>query len=170
MPRFDPDFEGTRATTRVFDRCEAEVIVGEPVPFSYVRERDSAEIAGVRYPLTMAGVLDDVSNALTDQFKGEEVFPHQIFVHTDKAWRMAKQFLIAAYGFARNAEEDFNLQIASQKEAFIEGQDEEVTCGNLYTDCEGARLRVTLDIRIYTDPESGESTDQQQYRNWRPAS
>ena len=161
MPRFDVPMDQVRATTRIFDRGEYEIIVKNHQPFLRVRENNdgtTTDVAGVRYYLEMVGQVDAAGN-VDEEFKGEQVQSLSVYVHTEGGQRGAKRFLMAVLGF--DDEEAFNAEYAG-KDFSVDGEGDAITVGAVWEEPVGKRFRATLDSEIFNDEE------QQRFRNFRP--
>lgn len=165
MPRFTPDLTKARANVRIFDRGDYEIKVTKATPFINEGEDDKGNAktsAGCYYSLEMVGKLDESGNP-TEEFRGEFMFPQKCYVHTDKAWGMTKQFLMAALGYARDEEDKFDAEWASKADLSLDGDADEVVAGKSWEDPVGKHVRVTLDKRLY------QGNEQQDFRGWTPA-
>jgi hypothetical protein len=160
MPRFAPDMEGTRATTRIFERGEYEIELKKPTGRVYVKD-DGTEVANITYFATMIGKIK-ADGKLDDEFEGEDVSPIRMYAHTEGAFRMTKQFLMAAYGYNRDEEDVFNKEVGKEKDWTLDGEEDETIIGSGYSDVAGNRVRVTLDKEKY------EGREQQDFRAFFP--
>jgi hypothetical protein len=160
MPRFEPDASEVRATTRIFDRGEYELAVGDPYGFAYTREKDGKDIGGVRYALKMVGKVDS-KGKLNGEFEGEPVTPIRFYVHSAGAISMLKRFAMATLGYAQNpaSEEKFDKEVWKDVDLSVEGEGDEVSIGSFFETLTGQRVRITLDKRIWEDQP------QQDHRN-----
>lgn len=165
MPRFAPDPDEARATTRIFDRGEYELIVGKPYPFAYTRESDGKDIGGVRYALKMVGKVN-AKGKLDNEFEDEPVSPIRFYIHSTGAVSMFKRFAMAALGYDANpaTEEQFDLEVWHGADLSVEGEGDEVSGGSFFETLTGQRVRMTLDKRIWEDQP------QQDHRNAVPIS
>ncbi len=165
MPRFTPDPSEVRATTRIFERGEYEIAIGEAYPFAYTRESDGKDIGGVRYALKMIGKVNS-KGKLDGEFEGEAVTPIRFYIHTTGAISMLKRFAMAALGYDANpaTEETFNADVWNDADLSVEGEGDEVAGGSFFGSLSGQRVRMTLDQRIYEDQA------QQDHRNPVPIS
>lgn len=161
MPRFEPDMEKTRATTRIFENGEYEVEVGEPEGMLYVRD-DGREIAGVRYPLTMVGRMTADGNIEEEGDwgeAGEDVAPVRLYVHSEKAWPIAKSHVMAFMGYTREEEDVFNEEFVSEHTWHVDGDpesDEEPELGSAWEACEGQHVIFPLEEGMYEGTKTQE--------------
>lgn len=176
-PRFEPDLSKARASTRIFDRGEYEVQVtglgpvefgGENYIYSSERESGVVEVAGVRVELEMVGEIQ-ADSSLDREFEGEDVAPARFYVHTEGAWPFAKRFLMAAAGFSREEEDEFDEEWVPDNPIFIDGDVDEPDTQELGPGWEsivGQNVQVTLDKEMSDD---GERVFQS-HNAWQPVS
>lgn len=173
-PRFEPDLDKHRATTRVFERGEYIVELGEPQGVLYEkRDEDTGElistVAGVRYPLEMVGRLtpdDEIEEEGDWGEAGEDVAPFTCYVHTEGAMPFTKRFLMAAAGYTEEEEDDFNEGWFPNHDLTIDGDpesDADPDIGEGWESVEGAHVQVTLDKDEY------EGREQQTHSRFMPA-
>lgn len=168
MPKWEPDFESVRATTRIFDRGEYELVIARVTGFAYDRD-DGKHVVGVRLTPRVVGKINS-KGKLTDDFAGEETFPIKLYLHNEGARRMTKRILMALCGFSSNEEDAFN-QYYKKADFSIEEEETEdgyaVIPGAGWRALEGKHVRVTLDKDLY-EPDGGEPVEQQTFSNWTP--
>lgn len=165
-PRFEPDLTKARASIRVFDADDYEVVVGEPTGMLYERDDDGVVVVGVRFPLEMVGRIKP-DGSLDREFEGEQVSPARMYVHTDKAWPMTKRFVMAAAGFSLEEEDLFDEEWLSQYDPSIDGDpysEEDPELGDAWTELEGQHVQVSLGKDLY------EGRETQTHGGWQPAS
>jgi hypothetical protein len=164
-PSFTPDFADVKAGFRTLDRGEYELILGQPKGFSYVKD-DGTHVVGVRFPTNCAAqVMSDGS--LDDKYEGDSVSPIRLYLHTEGAFRMTKQFLLAACGYSISEEDAADEEFFSDADFSVDVDDEdeenhEVTLGAAWDGLKGNRVRVTADIQMYNDKPS------QNWQTWLP--
>lgn len=153
-PRFEPDMEKARASTRIFERGDYELKVEEPQPMLYKKDNGDV-VAGVRFPLTMVGRITADGNIEEEGDwgeAGEDVSPARYYVHTDAAWPMAKRFVMAAMGYSLDEEDEFNEEFVSEHSFAIDGDpdsEEEPELGSAWKQVEGQHVWMTLDKDTY---------------------
>lgn len=173
-PRFEPDMEKTRATLRIFPRGDYLVKITEAAPFMYVREKDKVVVAGMQYNLQMRGKMDANGN-VTDEFENEAVTPNKVYIHSEKAYGMAKQFVMIANGYSRDEEDKFNEEFVREHKWFFEGDEEaediEATLevGDAWKTPAGKLIIAHLDSRMYDPKDGSPPSEQQDFRGWMPA-
>lgn len=160
-PIFQPD-KNVRATTRIFERGEYEVEIAAVSGIGYTKDNGD-EVAGARYRLTMRGRLQN-DGSLDDEYAGEDVTPFRAYVHSEGAIPFTKRFLMAAMGYGRNDESDFDDEWWTEADLTIEFDEEDVTLGEGWEDPVGNVLRVTLDKEEY------EGQEQQTHATFAPVS
>ena len=165
-PNFTPDFADVKAGFRTLDRGEYELILGAPKGFAYTKD-DGTEVAGVRFPANVAAqVMSDGS--LDDKYEGDSVSPVRLYLHTEGAFRMTKQFLLAANGFEISQEDEADTEFFADADFSFEVDEDsdeerpEVTLGAAWEALKGNRVRVTADIQMYNDKPS------QNWQTWLP--
>lgn len=141
MPRFEPD-KDARVTARIFENGPYELEIKGHKPFSYVRDEDGKEIAGVDFYSVMCGKVK-ANGKLDSEFAGEDVSRNRLYVHTPGAWKMMKLWLLAASGFIPEDETEWAAGYEPD-DLVVNDEGEEITCGKAYADVVGNRLRVTL--------------------------
>lgn len=166
MPRFDPDFTKVDASIPIHDKGLYELKVTKVTPFAYIKEEDNAEVAGVRLSMEVVGVLDSKGKLNRDS-AGRQVVPQRLYVHTEKAWGMAKQTAMAIAGYARDDEDNANEKFFAKNEFFVDGLDDDVTCGSGWLTLDGRHVRVYLDKGM--DTYEGRTREVQNFQNWMPA-
>lgn len=172
MPRFTPDLDETRATTRVFDPCEAEMKITGVQGVLYMKEEDGDEwpVAGVRCQYEHVGRIQD-DGSLDTEHEGEDMAPDTHYIHSEGALPFTKRFLMAAYGFTREEEEEFD-DFLEERDFSLDGDpesDEDPEIGDGWKELEGLRVAADVDIRAVEDEETGEVTKYQDYTSYFPA-
>lgn len=168
MPRFEPDFENTSVLTPIYKRGEYELEIKTIKPFGYHAEardgKQERDVAGVTIFFKMVGPIDS-KGKVGDAHRGDDVTPHKLYLHTEGSYKNTLLFLMAALGYAKKEEPTFKAEwLAKNKgEVWVDGQDEDVTCGTAYKQVEGRRVRASLDVREYQGEE------QQDFKNFFPA-
>ena len=165
-PNFQPDFADIKAGFRTLDRGEYELLLGAPKGFAYTKD-DGTEVSGVRVPVNVVGqVMSDGS--IDDKYEGDSVSPIRLYLHTEGAFRMTKQFLLAANGYEISDEDtadseffkgaDFGFEVNEESE----DERPDVTLGAAWGLLKGNHVRVTADIQMYNDKPS------QNWQTWLP--
>ena len=165
-PNFQPDFADVKAGFRTLDRGEYELALGQPKGFAYTKD-DGTEVAGVRIPANVVGqVMADGS--MDDKYEGDAVAPIRLYLHTEGAFRMTKQFLLAANGYDISDEDTADSEFFSEADFSFEVDEEtdeerpNVDLGATWDALKGNRVRVTADIQMYNDRPS------QNWQTWLP--
>lgn len=149
MPIFKPDPSKVSASIEILEKDDYEFTIGEPRAF-FRKNRNQQDSYGIRFPLTVA----------EGRKKGTKIFI-SLYQQSEGAQSMAKQFMIAAYGFpsTREGEKAFDAQFAGSDWGF----DTDVgACGEAWKGPVGKRIIGSLDVGI---SETGEQ--QQQFKKWR---
>lgn len=138
--RFDPT--AVQATIEVLPKGEYEFVVGEPKSFKNTTKKGAnagKENFGVRYPVVVA----------EGESKGKRIFVN-LFMHSEGAQPIAKQFLMAAAGFQRNeaGEKAFNEAMAGKDWNY---NPENGTAGDAWHTIKGSRVRGALDVGLNPD-------------------
>jgi hypothetical protein len=163
MPRFEPDLTKARANIRIFDRGDYELKITKAEPFINENEETGKVSAGCRFNVEMVGKLDKDGN-VTDEFTGETVSQHRVYVHTEGGWGMAKQFILATLGYSRDEEDKADKEYFANADLSVDEDDEgNATGGNSWEDVVGKHVRATLDKRLY------QGNEQQDFKGWYPA-
>lgn len=163
MPRFDPDFVKTDAGIPTHPKGRYQLKVGTPKPFVQESRKGDKVISGVRYPLTVVGQYNSKGKLVREGFDGRACSPNTVWLHTDKAWGMGKQFIMAAAGFARDQEGEANEKFFSKHDFSFSGEiGEEATCGDGYRKIVDQLVDVNLDVS-----RDGEF-ENQDFRGWSP--
>lgn len=89
MPRFNPDPTKATAGMLILPKDSYTFELGEPKAFIFDKNPEKVSY-GIQYPLIVAS---------EGQFKGRTVM-HRLFLHSDAAAGMAKQFQMIAAGYA----------------------------------------------------------------------
>ena len=155
-PRFEFDPSTVVASIEVFPKQEYEFQVGEPKAFKRTaaegtdKEHDSY---GVRFPLVIK-MPDAYSNKRT-------VF--SIYLQSEGAQAMGKQFMMAVMGFGKSAEQE------KKYDAEVRGKDwgldfETGAVGDAWREHTGKRVIGGLDIT--KNNRTGDPM--QQFSSWRP--
>lgn len=165
-PIMQPDFSDVKAGFRTLDRGEYQLVLGKPKGFYYVKD-NGKEVGGVRVPVNVVGQIM-ADGSIDDQYEGDAVSPVRLYLHTEGAFRMTKQFLLAAAGYAIEDEDEADEEFFAVTDFSFDVDDEDdpenatVTLGDGWSGLEGNHVRVTADIDIY------EGNPQQNWRSWLP--
>ena len=154
MTRFAPDLAKVKAGTRLCEAGEWELTIGKPAAIYYVKEDTGKPVAGCRVRMSIVGqVMADGS--LNKEFEGDDVFPFRLYVHSDKAFSMTKQFLLAAFGYALDEEEQADKEVFAKGDFSVDvDDDDEGVLGKTWFKLEGCRIRMTGSTSIYNDRQS----------------
>ena len=111
-PVFTPDFASVEASIPIYEKGRYQLLITNRKPFAKQVEKDGniSDQSGVRYALEMVGQFDDDGELDTEK-KGKQVSSNTVWLHTEKAFGMGKQFLMAACGYARNQEQEANADL-----------------------------------------------------------
>ena len=154
MTRFAPDLAKVKAGLRTLSAGEWELIIGKPQPIYYVKEDTGKEVAGCRVSFTIEGEIK-ADGSLDEEFKGDGVFGIRLYVHSEKAFGMTKQFLLAAFGYSIDEEDQANEDIFADSDFSVDVDDDENgVLGEGWFALEGNRVRATASTSIYNDRES----------------
>lgn len=180
MPRFEPDFTKVRASIRIYERGDYLCRIGKARPFAYYKKDDvnprrQVMVAGMKYPLTMVGKLDEEGQP-TDEFRGEPITPMNLYLHSEAAYGMTKRFVMTAAGYDRDHENDFDEEWLPENDLSFEvdddvdeGEEFEVTVGDGWHTIEGNLIVLTLDKRMYKKTPDSPEQEQQDFKNMIPA-
>lgn len=151
MSRFAPDLTKVRAGFPTIESGEWEFIIGEAKGFHYVKDSGKA-VYGVRYPLEIAGPIDAEGNVGDDELSGERAAPFSLYLHSDKASGMVKQWLLAALGYSIEEEDEANEAVFGAHDwdwdIDEDDPDAEPVIGDGWTMPEGRRIRMTCSVDI----------------------
>lgn len=156
---YTPDLTKVQAGIPQLPKGDYEFSITEGKLFKRERTEDDNSVTklhGVQYNLV-------VTRSEDPQYMGKTI-PFQIYLHSDKAFSIVKQFLLAAYGFPLNEQDAFNKK--------FEGADWEVNpetdhVGDVWTGVVGGRIAATADLVPQKGPRAKEGQLNQQF-NWRP--
>jgi hypothetical protein len=154
MTRFQPDLGGVKAGMPVYDRGDYELKISAVKPIFYYNEEKGYDVAGAQVNLEMVGkMLADGSMDRTEE--GESVAPNRLYVHSQKAIPMVKQFFMAALGYPLEDEDKFNKEVAANLDISVTpGEEgEEATLGTGWARLTGQRILCTLDKRVHDGRE-----------------
>jgi hypothetical protein len=127
MTVFTPDFAAVDAGFPMYDKGMYRVkVTGRK---STVYERESNTSPGtmepksrIRYTLEMFGRHNGDDVVTTDEngkeIRGKPVQAMDVYLHSEGAWSMAKLFVMAGLGFAKNEENEFNEFFQANKDEF----------------------------------------------------
>jgi hypothetical protein len=166
MGKFSPDFAKAHAGIPIIeDGKQYEVVCSKVAAFHKVKD-DGSESAGVSMHLKCVGVVNaDGSLDETIELAGKPLSSPILWVHTDNAWGMTKQVMLAFAGYALNEENKANEEFFGQYQAFeiqTPPDVESATLGADWAVLEGKRARATLVGREWN------GRMQQDYKNWNP--
>jgi hypothetical protein len=156
MARFEPDIGNVAAATPIYEGLmELKVISAKG--FAYEND-EGDERAGVEYRFEVVGQRDPQTDELDRTDAGKPISSHRVWLHTDKAWPMAKSFVMAAMGFVRTAagEEEFNKKYATKKDWHVVGEGDDVEVGS------GWELPVGQIVLADCEPEDIDEDRQRQ--------
>ena len=158
MGRFNPDLANVRAGFRPLDSGEWELALGKPKPIFYFKEgedgKEGHDVAGALIPMSVVAQIKS-DGSLDDEFEGDGVAPMRLYIHTDKAFGMTKQFLLAALGFRIDEEDIANDEVFSVAEFDLNvDDDDEATLTDGWDLLESKRVRVTASTGIFNDRPS----------------
>jgi len=175
MPLFTPDFSSVDASIPIYEKGRYRVKVTKRTGVIRTSKADkdgnTHTSAGVRYNLEMVGQFDREGN-LTDDLAGKVVSPFTGYVHTDKAWGMCKQFLMAACGFKSNEEAKANAELFQVNDWTLDGEPGEAPENMILGDGWNLPLDrlvdVTLSKRTQKNDDTGDIYENQDYGSWAP--
>ena len=158
MGRFDPDLANVRAGFRPLDSGEWELTLGKPKVIFYFKEgedgKDGHDVAGALIPMLIVAQIKS-DGSLDDEFEGDGVAPMRLYVHTDKAFGMTKQFLLAALGFRIDEEDLANDEVFAKVSFGVDvDDDDQGVLGDGWHLLEGKRVRLTASTGLYNDRPS----------------
>lgn len=151
MPTFNFDPSSASATLEVLPKGDYEVIIGEPKPF--LREGEKGTNYGVYYSLKV----------LNGPHKDKTIVTN-LYMHTPGAGSYAKQFQMAALGYARNTASEREFDAIHAGDDWTFGVDPNVI-GDGWRALMGKRIVVSLDTQPNKD-RPDELT--QQFKGYRP--
>lgn len=155
---FDPT--KARASMEVFPKGEYEVVLGDAKGFIRQAGKDKHDSYGVRFNYKITGVPEGTST----EYIGK-TGTHSIYHHSKAAGGMAKQFLIAGYGYGKGNKEEqrFDKDFA---DADFNVDYETGTVGDFYRGLAGKRVMMTTEPG--KNPETGEENNNA--KGWRALS
>lgn len=164
--RFQPDFSKAHAGFPIVDRGEYEVEITGVQGYFNIKD-DGSPSAGVRCLLKLIGEVGANGKVKKHDASGENISPHMLWVHTPKAYGMAKQFILAAMGYSIRDEKKANSDFFDGADFDFEVDDSNpddvsIALGSAWENLVGKSVRVTADVRQW------EGRDQQDYRTPMP--
>lgn len=150
MPRFEPDPTKVSATIEILDKDDYEFLIESAKTFMR-KNRKGEDSYGIRYLLSVAA----------GRKKGTKI-PYSLYQQSDGAQSMAKQFLMAAYGFPQSkvGEKQFDEATAGADWSF---DTDSGALGDAWRRPVGKRVMCAVDMKI---DEMG--NPQQVWSKWRP--
>lgn len=165
MPRFTPDFSSVDASIPTYPKGRYQVKVTGHTPFAR-ENRDGKFISGVRYNLEMIGQYDSKGKLQRKGFEGRSVASNTLWTHTDRAFGINKQFLMAAAGFQRDEEEEANEKFFTKHDwdfaAEPGDEGDAVELGGGWDQPIDSIVDVNMDIDVY------EGNENQSFSGWSP--
>jgi hypothetical protein len=152
--RFAPDLAKVRAGTRTLSSGEWELSISKVTPIYYEKD-DGKTVAGCRCNFSIVGEIQ-ADGSLNEEFKGDDVFGVRLYVHSDKAFGMTKQFLLAAFGYSLDEEDAADEAVFATGDFSVSADEdgENAELGDGWHALEGNRVRATASTSIYNDRES----------------
>ena len=176
MPLFTPDFPNVDANIPVYDKGRYQLKITKRKPFARETRPDAQGnthiSAGVQYNLEMVGMYDREGNLQTDGLAGKTVSPFRGYLHTDKAWGMFKQMLLAGAGYQASEEPKANEEFFSKHDWTFDGEpgmaEENFTVGEGFDQILDRLVDVSLDKDVQKDEETGKIRENQEFSSWTP--
>lgn len=133
--------------------------VGDAEYFHNINEQMGTENFGIRYKL----YTDDVDPS-TGKTRAAPVL-HNLWLHAEGAAPINKQFLMAALGYGRKDEAQFDSDIVAGGEELAGWVDtDEKTYGNIYNKVIGVSVSANVDQKV----DKKDPTRSNQTFNWMP--
>lgn len=130
--------------------------VGEGKPFEDKRTDEATGeekvSAGVRYSLEIVEGEDYVGKSI----------PLSVYVHSEAAYGMTKQFVAACLGYTVKTEGEFNEKYADEEMWLVDPENN--VLGDIWKKLQGARVAAAVTKKLNDKSPSGE---QNQFR-WKP--
>jgi len=181
MSVFTPDFAAVDAGFPIYDRgmYRVKITAREPAVWEKNDEHGNVTIVSrVRYKLEMFGMLDDDGEVQTTDANGKEIIGKSVqamdvYLHTKDAWSFAKLFLMAAFGYSKNEENEFNEFFQENKDEFMfsgdAGDPDETLNDNLGSAWDAPVDRM-VDVFLQKTLETyqGEERENQKMSAWQP--
>lgn len=178
MPRLSPDMTDVSANIKIYDKGDYEIAVKSV--FGFANDGTNGFNYGVAVQHVIVGKYDSKGN-LDKSDEGNQVENVRLFVHTKDAMRMSKRYLMAAFGFNKKEEDEFNEWYKSQDwhvDAEKDDNDRYVidSIGDGWKKLVDHHVKVRLDKTIYepvdrdTGEKTGEQIEQQKFGTWSPVS
>jgi hypothetical protein len=139
MPRFTPNLTGVAAGVPVLAKGSYEFAIGEMKPAVNNRQIDGVSVQQ-QVVRTSIKVISGESNL-------DKTLPHTLDMNNDFGAQFAKQFLMAALGYARNEEGRFNADFADDEKWAIDAETGEL--GEIYKEAQGKNIRA--EVTTYID-------------------
>ena len=163
MPRFSPDACQVQATTPIYDKGDYIIEITNYAPFAYsgdVRDNngkptgEKKDVYGCRYSAKLVGKFGK-DGSFDDELNGEDVSSIRMYWHNDASRASTKRFFMAALGYDRNSEAEFNEDFWNDTDFSIDCDDdyENVTAGESWQAPVSKLVRVSLDKEIYNGNE-----------------
>jgi len=189
MTVFTPDFAAVDAGFPMYDKGMYRVKITSRAPSIWEKDEEingvktgnKTQVSRIRCKLEMIGLIgedeDGDETIFTEidgkDIRGKAVQAMDIYLHSQGAWSMAKQFVMGALGFAKNEENDFNEFFQEHKEDFVfsgdPGDSDELLESNL-----GAAWGWMVDRQVdvfltkVTETYEGVDRENQKMSAWTP--
>jgi hypothetical protein len=166
MSRFTPDFKAAHAGIPVVEDGRQYEVLCTKVAAFHKEKDDGSESCGTMMSLKVVGVVNaDGSLDEGIDLAGSPISSPILWVHTDNAWGMSKQTILAFAGYYISEESEANEEFFSEYQNFGIDTPPEVESPELGADWQvlvGKRARCTLVGREWN------SRMQQDFKNWSP--
>ena len=162
MPPFRPDPTKVSAGLPVYDKGEYDIELGEPRPFLRITS-SGKNVGATNYGVMFRCII------LEGPQKGKP-YIHNCMMHTTESEGFSKQFQMAAYGYEKRQEEEFDVEVGAVKDWIFDPQPDsgEPYCGDGWRDMKGKRIKISLD-KVKGKDANGQEVDQQKVTGMRPA-
>lgn len=150
MARYEFDPSVVQSGFEVFPKGEYELQVGQPKAFERTNNKTGKTSFGVRFPLTVG----------SGDYKGKRAM-FTYYLHTEGGQQMGKRFLMAALGYDRKQEDEFNKAMAGADWAY---DTDSGAVGDAWRKATGARVLGTADVQQNTETDE----EQQNWKSFRP--
>ena len=157
--RFAPNLSDVSAGVPLLEHGDYELAIGEVTPF--FRQKEEL-VNGITTTKDIYGVQTSLKVVEGPSFIGKTI-PFQLHLHSEGAFGIVKQFLMAAHGYGMNREAEFNQEFSAEDAWVVDAETQEV--GEVWKGVVGKRVLANVTQKANKRDPSGPM--QNQFR-WSP--